>query len=185
MHDVVNAECAIGPCTGQSVDLTRFGNHPAGLLLFVPRELGDVEAKLFVRDTSRENAAWGAQVLVVREKDFLRERAMRFPDVPFTAPYRALLRVYGVDAASSHVRISAGSRAVSVTLPGTCGFYVTPCNSARPAFLAVDLLETFPELRGTGRFTVTVTPNFDTALRYWSFVSITNNETQHVTLMTP
>jgi hypothetical protein len=185
MVDAVSAECAIGPCEGNDVDLTRFGNHPAGLLLFLPRDLGHVEAKLFARDTSRESASWGAQVPVVREQNFERARAMRFPEVPFVPPYRALLRIYGVDSASSHLRIAAGDRVRAVTLAGACGFYVTPCNSARPAFAAIDLHEAFPELVGTGRLTVTVTPDYETALRYWAFVSITNNETQNVTLMVP
>lgn len=184
MHDVVNAECLAGPCSGEAVELMRFGNHPAGLLLFVPRGLGDFEAKLFARDVSREREAWGAQVPVVREKDFVRGGAMHFPNVPFTGPYRALLRIYGVDAASSHVTVFAGDRVRTVTLAGPCGFHVTPCNSARPAFAAVDLRETFPELDG-GRHTVVVMPAVQTALRYWAFVSITNNETQHVSLLTP
>jgi hypothetical protein len=185
MHDVVKAECASGSCEGGNVDLTRFGNHPAGLLLFLPRHLGHVETDLFVRDTSRENASWGAQVPVVREQDFVRERTMRFPDIPFVAPYRALLRIYGVDAASAHVLVFAGDRSRSVRLNGACGFDVTPCNSARPAFAAVDLLEAFPELAGRGRFSVGVVPNGPAGHRYWAFVSITNNETQHVTVVTP
>ncbi|HEX6101006.1 MAG TPA: hypothetical protein VF432_32110 [Thermoanaerobaculia bacterium] len=185
MHDVVKAECASASCEGNIVELMRFGNHPAGLLLFLPRDLGHVETDLFVRDTSRENASWGAQVPVVREPDFVRERTMRFPDIPFVAPYRALLRIYGVDAASSHVRVFAGDRSRSLTLSGTCGFDVTPCNSARPAFAAIDLLETFPELAGRGRFSVAVVPIGAAAQRHWAFVSITNNETQHVTVVTP
>lgn len=185
LNDALREECAIGPCEGHDVDLTRFGNHPAGLLLFIPRDMGEVEAKTFARDVSREHASWGVQVPIVRENDFTRDREMRFPDVPFTAPYRALLRVYGVDAAASHVRVRAGGRERIVTLTGACGFYVTPCNSAQPAFAAVDLLEAFPELAGTGRASVAVGPSASRALRYWAFVSVTNNATQHVTLITP
>ncbi|HET8774054.1 MAG TPA: hypothetical protein VFP80_09695, partial [Thermoanaerobaculia bacterium] len=187
MHDVLNAECTSGACSsGRSVDFASFGNHPAGLLLFVPRGIGEIDASLLVRDTSREGSSWGAQVPVVREKDFKSAGNLQFPGVPFDPPYRGLLRIYGIDGATAGVAVGAGDSWRSPSLAGACADSVKPCNTARPAFAAVDLQQTFPELVGRGRFDVTVAPIWRVRpFRYWGFVTVTNNETQHVTVMTP
>jgi hypothetical protein len=44
--------------------------------------------------------------------------------------------------------------------------------------------DAFPQLNGLDKVRVEVTPLTE-GLRFWTFVSITNNETQHVTTITP
>jgi len=51
---------------------------------------------------------------------------------------------------------------------------------------ANDLVTTFPALAGKGPLRVVIAPAFDTPEReVWGFVSVTNNETQHVTVISP
>ena len=53
------------------------------------------------------------------------------------------------------------------------------------AFLLIgDLLAEAPQLIGKGPLRIDVSP-FESATRAWGYVSITNNDTQHVTVIAP
>ena len=68
---------------------------------------------------------------------------------------------------------------------------VTPMIEQRPQSPLFDLgyaeianLALLPELSAADRIRIEVTP-LVTGLRFWSYVSVTNNETQHVTTISP
>ena len=56
-----------------------------------------------------------------------------------------------------------------------------PCASDDPASATLDLLTTFPEIAAQKRVRVEVT----LGSRLWAFVTVTNNQTQHVTVISP
>jgi hypothetical protein len=76
---------------------------------------------------------------------------------------------------------------VTLTLFGIPVCPIAPCVSDRPAFRDFDL-ESIPILR-SGNFPsgvdVTITTGVRGNGRLWAFVSVTNNDTQHVTVYTP
>lgn len=156
-----------------------FGNRPAGVVLFVPRG-SDVSFTSHVRDVSRDASQWGTEMPVVRERD-TRETIV-FANVPFDPRYRLQLRIYGIDGVSSPLIVSAGPPAFrQVELRGPCT--ETPCNSSEPAYASLDLGQIFPGL--TSRNTIILQQQLDQPRRLWAFITVTNNDTQHVTVISP
>ena len=145
---------------------------------------------LRVMDTSRSAVNGGTDLPVIREGDFLTSTSQLL-NVPLdNASYRALLRVYEVnaDAAEFAVRIhDADSRQPSA-------LYTTNLNAttskrgpfrSEAAYAELDitqLLQTRLAWPQTARIEIQpMTPGS----HYWAFVSLTNNDTQLVTLVTP
>jgi hypothetical protein len=54
----------------------------------------------------------------------------------------------------------------------------------KPGYAQIDFSTRFPTASQYSRLRIEIEPLAGTT-RYWAFVSITNNETQHVTLVTP
>ncbi|HEX2120261.1 MAG TPA: hypothetical protein VHL59_01340 [Thermoanaerobaculia bacterium] len=165
-----------------TIPLTVYGQRSNGLVLFLPRELArDIHFGAIVRDVSREQTSWGAQLPIVREKDF-RSGEIVLPNVVVDPRYRSMLRIYGVDGVGTQVQVQASdSQPIVVTLGGPCT--ETPCNSNEPAFASLDVASTFRGL--VGRATTLVIRPADGVHRLWAFASITNNDSQHVTVITP
>jgi hypothetical protein len=172
------------------------GNLPeeprdGGKILYVPRDLESSFAYAsHAVDRSRSATDLGTEVPVVRAEDTANE--IRLLDVPVDARYRAKLRIYdfdGTNAARALLTLrNPASNAPLVTMwipltgaPVCVGVF--PCFPDRPSFAAIDL-EQIPQLRGVE--TVDVWLQADTNdVRLWAFVSVTNNETQSVTLHSP
>ena len=156
-----------------------FGNRPAGVVLFVPRG-SDVGFTSHIRDVSRDASQWGTEMPVVRERD-TRETIV-FSNVPFDPRYRLQLRIYGIDGVSQPLILSAGPPAYrQVELRGPCT--ETPCNSSEPAYASLDLSAVFPPLGFPN--SIIVQQQLDQPRRLWAFITVTNNDTQHVTVISP
>ncbi|HEX6086719.1 MAG TPA: hypothetical protein VF266_19465, partial [Thermoanaerobaculia bacterium] len=156
-----------------------FGNRPAGVVLFVPRG-SDVAFTSHIRDVSRDAAQWGTEMPVVRERD-TREKII-FSNVPSDPRYRLQLRIYGIDGVSVPLAVSAGPNAVHyLQLGGPCT--ETPCNSNEPAYASLDLGQRFPPFGLPN--TIIVEQQLDQPRRLWAFITVTNNDTQHVTVISP
>jgi hypothetical protein len=152
-------------------------DHPHGAVLLVPH--GEVDAFTFgsrIRDRVREREDFGAEVPVIRERDMRREPFLLL-DVPVTADYRSKLRVY--------VYAPPDVTAAEATVQG-----LGPAPSAVSLHRVDDTLmygeldlQGLPQLPGGDRLELVVVPpaGFPT----WAFVSVTNNATQRVTLVTP
>lgn len=157
------------------------GNRAAGLLLFVPRG-SDLGFTSHIRDVSRDAAQWGTEMPVVRESDTRDRMTMSFANVPFDPRYRLQMRIYGIDGVSTPVLLFANPNAYrQVVLRGPCT--AMPCNSNEPAFATIDLGQSFPAL--TGRQTIMMQQQLDQPRRLWAFITVTNNDTQHVTVISP
>ncbi len=141
-----------------------------------------------VVDRSRSDADLGTEVPVVREEDT--DYVVKLLQVPVDSRYRAKLRVYDLDTNGRDVVVTLsdpnGGTAIrlSLLLTGISVCPVAPCISERPAFAVLDL-EQIPELRDMeDGVDVTITARTNEA-RLWGFVTVTNNDTQHVTVYTP
>lgn len=165
-------------------------DRDGGEFLYTPRGLErNLSYASHVVDRSRSEVDLGTEVPVVRAKDAM--PVIRLLEVPVDARYRAKLRVYDFDR-NGVVRVTlrdpVGGRVIDRLVELT-GYEVcpnAPCFSERPAFGAIDL-DSIPELREMeSGVDVTVTAQPSTAdTRLWAFATVTNNDTQHVTLYTP
>ena len=71
--------------------------------------------------------------------------------------------------------------AVALRSPNPCKRF-EPCASDDPAFAMInDLAAAFPALAGTNRVRIEIIAGD----RAWAFSTITNNQAQHVTVITP
>jgi hypothetical protein len=125
----------------------------------------------------------GTEVRVVRERD-ARYGKFLIENVPADSRYRTSLRIYAIDGGASEVKVSAFSfdagRVATVKLEGCAA---PPCNSAEPGFGMFDLAALFPAFAQSGPISLVIEAP---PLRpHWALVSITNNTTQHVTVISP
>jgi hypothetical protein len=183
---------------GKTVKPDLFSSGVAvGAFVHVPKPLDETTMiSLRVRDLSRNAASWGTDIPIVAEEDTATQ--VTLIDIPTDPQYRAMLRIYhwsGLDALPSRVTIYSPDHPEPVatfdltsTAPG--GFW-TPEEGALPfypSYAQLDLLT--PAVRAAGptlRVEVdnkgsNVSPPLPTL---WAFVSVTNNDTQQVTIMTP
>ena len=182
---------------------------PSGVLLYIPRTLepADVQINARVRDLSRNAESAGLEIPIVRETEF-REGDFFLTRIPSDARFRANLRVYGgLEIFSSNQRhIHRGGRlgieiydaedlstplvttAVQLSPPG---YAYESSRPVHPSFASIpDVTAAFPQLRDVSEYTVRVVPSESFSdpswdHNYWGFVTITNNETQEVTTVSP
>lgn len=135
-----------------------------------------------IRDLSRQAQDLGAELPVVREKDF-HAGQVDLLNVPTDALFRVTLRAYRIDNVSNlfmQIRPMAAPSSqplVSTTLS------LHAVDGLQVATIG-DLVGTYPQLAGQGPLVIRLysqTPQPAT----WAFVSITNNDTQHVTVIAP
>ncbi|HEX6642923.1 MAG TPA: hypothetical protein VF215_17535 [Thermoanaerobaculia bacterium] len=160
----------------------------AGLGQFVYlREADEPKLHLNARvyDVSRTAETAGSEIPIVREHDFT-HGTISLLGIPVATQFRHTLRVYdldGRDGAQVAIRIYANEETtprLSVTRTLTAPDTVTIGD--RPIFPATTQFEIgqLVSLTGIETLRVDVEP-LDDGLRIWSFVSVTNNDTHHVT----
>ncbi|HET8772419.1 MAG TPA: hypothetical protein VFP80_01460 [Thermoanaerobaculia bacterium] len=179
----------IGPCVlpcdpplaPKSIERFHDG-YPRGTVMFAPRsEAGQLALSLRIRDVSREEQGYGTEIPVVREHDFIHGQNIHLLDVPLDPRYRVKVRVYMIEpvlppALGGEVRLRRGNAILSVPFTfsnGRDGLVI------EPHYAEVDLplgsigervnVEVFMPLDATG----------------WAFATVTNNETQQVTIVAP
>jgi len=167
-----------------------------------PTFSSNVAVNVRVQDVSRQSQTWGTEIPVVREAQFRRGR-FSLLDVPLSIGFRQMLRIYDPDATPSGqviVRFYRVVPSVDTTYdpmnPPTKDILVGERSiglntEARPGTPLFNLgyaelpnLADLPEVQGTARIRIEVEPVAPTQ-RAWAFVSVTNNETQHVTTVIP
>ncbi len=167
-----------------------FGDgRTAGVLMFIARDASDsVRFGGRVRDTSRSSDDWGTEVPVVRESA-LRGGDFSLLNIPIDPRFRVAVRIYGADSDNTTVTDSATGlfgfsaiKDVALTSGAPCPPF-SPCVSDQPAYVNFDPVALFPELAGQPDLIhIDVAPH---GVRSWAFATITNNVTQHVTVVTP
>jgi hypothetical protein len=173
------------PCTGCSQSLS-FGSKqllndglPWGHVLYALR--GTTSALDFasrIRDTSRQSQTAGTEVPVVRESDF--RDHLRFMNIPVDARYRVTLRLWSLGDFPQFIAvvdsIPAEQQPLTVSkIPGTSMWFGT---------LDVTSLLTRASNNPTN-LAVNGSPNVQASPAIWGMLSITNNDTQQVTIVSP
>jgi hypothetical protein len=182
---------------------------PSGLLLYIPKTVApnDVQINAHVRDLNRNAESAGTEIPVARDADF-RATSFLLTHIPSDARFRANLRVYGGPETFSPDNrfIARGVPAgieiydaedlstplVSTTLELSDPEYVFgSSHPVRPSYASIgDLTAAYPQLRDVAAYTIRVIPHQSIVdpprdFTNWAFVTITNNETQEVTTVSP
>ena len=192
--------CGIGFCQDHHVlfpgttwrweNAARAVDQP-GYLVHVQRGR-DFSFNLRVRDLSRADRSWGTEIPVVLESELLRGDT-ELINIPNEDGFRVLLRVYDPSALpgrSVRVRVYdvrgdllLGERWLAlddVRLP-----LPVPDFPFHPGYAQLYLSDaSFPSIAGHPLLRIEIRPE-PQDLAYWAFVTVTHNETQHVTTITP
>jgi hypothetical protein len=172
--------------TGRFTDqLFNLPGH-AGAFLYVPARLArDVITKVRVHDTSRDASTYGVEIPAVSDLDFA--AAVRLTGIPTDARFRSTLRVYAYDASNFgpvtlRVRDDADGTLLA-TVPVSLNA-VPSQEEIIPSSAQVSLDSIIAPLRSHPRLRIDIADS-DAIRPIWGFVSITNNQTQEITLVTP
>ena len=170
-----------------------FRGEPAdnpGQIVFVEQPSNLVAFESRVQDLSRQAQTWGTEIPVVRENQFV-TRPVELLNVPVDQRFRLMLRIYDIDGRNNGaVRVSVypfPGRGASI---GDIDLQLQPPTGRHPKYKPAyaqfsDVRNLIPSGFNAGSVIgVRVTP-LTPDLRIWAFVSVTNNETQHVTTITP
>jgi hypothetical protein len=204
------AHCApnVSPCPSPTIaprTTARHGSYASGFdsdggFVYVPKQLVPyMSSSLRVRDISGGANNFGAEVPFVRVgRDYTnQERGVHvLVDIPTDPKYRVTLRIYGEAEAphTAYVTIYGESSDVplerhDVELNGIVNVAFDPF-PLRPAYAEIDPLS--PAVRASGeRIRIAVGAQYDFLISpplvrpIYAFVSVTNNETQQVTTITP
>jgi hypothetical protein len=142
-----------------------------------------LSSRLF--ELSRHAQPAGVEMPIVREDQFF-TGASRFIGVPGSLGYRVALRVYNArrNAPPSAVRVeflASDTEPVAnltMTISGSTG-------PSEPGYGAIyDLRSAVPGLAAKQRYDLRLTP-LTAGLTYWALVSVTDQDTQQVLLITP
>lgn len=176
------------PFNAREIGVYGYGNWPNGQFFYV-REEDESKLRLNSRvyDVARLQQTAGAEIPIARQHDFV-ARPISLVGIPVAPQFRHTLRVYGFDAQPERVQISVYADAETtprVSQTHTLGvpeamrrFGPGVWYPSHPSFAQFQL-DQLLALGGIGSLRVEIAP-LDGG-RIWSFVSVTNNETHHVT----
>lgn len=160
-------------------------SESVGRIFYVPPFDGNkVAASLRVSDVTRQAESHGVEIPVVRRDDFRTEN-IALLNVPIDRRYRNTLRIYGLNRGHYFTFVSFLGRSYEVVLtPGADIF--------QPAFATFTDFP-LPEEMLPGQKSITVTIGVTRGndglpvqnMPFWAFISVTNNDTQHITTITP
>lgn len=182
---------------------------PSGLLLYVPRTIlaNEIHVNARVRDLTRAASSAGTEIPVVPESQFTSQDIL-LTDIPSDARFRANLRIYGgtmafnpelrfIHPGGTVILDIHDSRDLDSSLVHTVLHLSAPetvfgsSHFVRPAYFSIgDLVAAYPQLATVPSYTIRIrtaqpltSPVVE--LSTWAFVTITNNETQEVTTVSP
>lgn len=154
-------------------------NGSPGRFVYVYRDMvGRTAMNLRVHDVSRAGVNFGTEIPIVRSRDFVEPWAsLVLLDVPADPRFRNTLRIYGSVGQEATIAIE-GEAPRTVTLrPGSSPF--------EPAYA---IFGDFPVGTTPRRVVITI-PGGNSIPSdkkpFWAFITVTNNETQMITTITP
>jgi len=180
-HDTISPEFSVQP----RVARIQVGQPPGRFLRIAGAEPEGLLFNLRVQDLSRQTLTWGTELPVVEMSEFSTERIILF-NVPVEDVSRTSLRIYESETQGDGVvtvKVFAQNGAAelgeaSLPLPSRIPFAFNPGYGQ-----ILSLGDAFPAARGE-TVRIEIQPQ-TTGMRIWAFASVTNNETQHVTTITP
>lgn len=167
--------------------LAGFLGHAIGQFLYVPAAHAEqLHLNARVYDVARTTQTAGSEIPIVRGNDFT-SAPVSLLGIPVAPHYRHTLRVYDRDAQAGGevlIRLYADGEttpraSVVRTLSVPQGVRNTAAGPSHPGVIQLELGH-LTALAGIQTLRVDVEP-VTAGLRLWSFVSVTNNETHHVT----
>ena len=176
------------PPVNVPVDYEVRSANSLGQYLYVPAaDAHKVHVNIRTFDTARSHTTGGAEIPFVSEEQF-RGDTVSLLGIPLADEHRYTLRVYDAHArAGARVQVhvyaddeeTPRKSLVGTLAGGGPSTTTTALLPIHPATLQIDPIAGL-DLAGVKTLRVDVEP-LDEGLRLWSFVSITNNETHHVT----
>ncbi len=163
----------------------------SGLILHieaVPMVSGsDVHFNLRIRDLSRTTSSWGTELPVVRASQF-NTSPIELLNVPVTPGFRLTVRVYALDGQTPVPAVARVYDLGTGLILAEVSFVLDRSSDQSatyyPAYAQLDALT--KNLTGlTGESVVIEILPSQIGQRLWAFASITNNDTQDVTTITP
>lgn len=160
-----------------------------GVLLYVPtnRE-ADIQFDLRVRDLSKGADPVGTPVPVVRSRNYRRGQTVLI-NVPLGPEVRSSFRVYTPDLSGAVFRVKVLDEANGDLVVAREYSRVFPTDPPYPAWLPAtfDFSEVlrFAAAAGARGVSVVVERTFPPDQPYWPMISITNNSTHKVVVLTP
>jgi hypothetical protein len=193
----LEAPCSSDPCVpagdatlpSRPIQISTFqptGTPAApGKFIYVPKGSASyLTAELRVEDVSRQSDTWGTHIPVVADRD-MRTSIAALLDIPTDSRFRNMLRVYGDQEGTVQVRIVQTTPPIGVvsvvSLPLTPG-----ATMFDPSYASFSAFPLPPITTGPARPKLRVEIEPVTYLLHaWAFVSVTNNETQQITVIAP
>ena len=157
-------------------------NGNPGRFVYLQREdRNDFVMQLRAFDISRETTNFGTEIPVVRE-DEMRIDPVVLLGIPTDPRFRNTLRIYAED-----------ERAFLIRIEGANGLLYEDSVHAAPGQDMFDpayaMFTGFPSGAGPVRVTITalepITSPPAPPVRFWAFTTVTNNDTQHITVISP
>jgi hypothetical protein len=157
----------------------------AFIYYYSARSARDVITKVRVHDTSRDASGFGVEIPAVSDLDF--SAMVRLAGIPTDARFRSTLRVYAYDATNFgpvtlRVRDNADGTLLATVPVALTADRLNPETFPAAAQLSLDPI--IEPLRSHARVRIDIADS-DAIRPIWGFVSITNNQTQEITLVTP
>jgi hypothetical protein len=138
-----------------------------------------------IYDASRQSEDWGTEIPIVTESEFLTRNWL--VNIPNEAGFRKTLRIYEWDATEAtdvNVRlVDQQTGAVLADRRHQLRPMFTHTNFFRFGYLEGDFNQLLPESAQSSRVAIEISS--PGGGRLWAMVSVTHNETQRVTLVTP
>ena len=170
-----------GGVPGAVVYLLELGTEPV--------DFRAVAFQLRVADTTRRALSAGTEIPVVRERDF-RTSATNLLSVPVESRFRLILRLYEMNLQTASFAVNVYDQATGNLLQSRG---VTIASAKPQGFLR--FVPTYGEITDLAQIALQ-SPSAPSRLRisieprtpgsaFWGFVSVTNNETQEFTVVTP
>lgn len=182
----VIANCDPRPLPNSTTTAPSDSSRTAGVVEELPRQaMEKIDLGLAIRDFSRSAQDLGTEIPVVRQSN-LYARTFSIPNVPNDPRYRLTLRLYNIESATVFgLRIYTNASSTPVV---TKSIVLTADTGLRNGGFAVinDLLAAYPEIGAFGPLRVEIDPGIRNGYKSaWGFVTVTNNDTQHVTVLSP
>lgn len=165
-------------------------NGVAGAIIYIysndaPKEdVSGLSFDLRVRDISRSAIAAGTEIPVVRDSD-LRTTTLHLLNIPVDARFRVALRLFEVNLDQADFAVRVFDQMSNALLRETTLHTATPPQGHprfTPGFAELDDL--LSAAASSGALRVEIEPQTPGAA-FWAYVSITNNDSQQITLVTP
>lgn len=194
IEDCIPEACSVPPTQNPPLGTgtTRYLNYqylfdaPAAIVWVPKAEVGGLHFSARFRDILRQEQTFGSELPIVRESE-IGTGPLHILDIPTDRRFRVNLRVYDLDARRNNnisVRVISMNGEESLSLSAPVAMHISEEQESELYGYAQVSLDS---LIATSRFPavrIEVSAS-DPATRLWGFVSVTNNDTQQTTIVSP